>query len=394
MRLGFTPEEEEFRKEAADWLNTQMNGEFKDLKGLVTQTEKAERRKEWEQKLGQDRWSVIGWPEKWGGRGATLGQQVIFAEEYARSGAPGRVGHMGVELAGPTILTFGTEEQKARFLPGIASGEVLWCQGYSEPGAGSDLGNVRTKARLDEATNEWVVNGQKIWTSLAQVCDWIFVVTRSEEGSKGPKGLTFLLMPLDQPGIEVRPIRQISGDAEFNETFFTDARTGAENLVSTPGNGWQVAMGLLAFERGVSTLGQQMNFRNELDALITAAKENGAAKDPVIRQRLAQAEIGLRIMRYGALRMLSGGEHSRPEGAALTYKIQWANWHRKLGELAMDVLGQAGELAPGDDYAFPALTNLFLFSRADTIYGGTNQIQRNIIGERALGLPREPRGNL
>ena len=394
MRLGFSPDEEAFRAEAADWLHSQMHGQFSDLRGVTGLTAHADRRKEWEQKLGEDRWSVIGWPSQWGGRDATLAQQVIFAEEYARSGAPGRIAHMGVELAGPTILTFGTEEQKQRFLPGIASGKVLWCQGYSEPNAGSDLGNVRTKARVDEATGEWVVDGQKIWTSLAQICDWIFVVTRSEEGSKGPKGLTFLLMPLDQPGITIRPIEQINGDAEFNETFFDGARTAAENLVSTPGNGWQVAMGLLAFERGVSTLGQQMNFRNELDAIIAAAKANGAAKDPLIRQRIARAEIGLRLMRYGAMRMLSHTDHARPDGAALTYKIQWASWRRAMGELAMDVLGQAGEVTEGGDYHFPLLPNLFLSSRADTIYGGTNQIQRNIIAERALGLPREPRGSL
>ena len=394
MRLGFSPEEEAFRVEAADWLHSQMHGPFSDLRGVTGLTAHADRRKEWEQKLGEDRWSVIGWPSQWGGRDATLAQQVIFAEEYARSGAPGRIAHMGVELAGPTILTFGTEEQKQRFLPGIASGKVLWCQGYSEPNAGSDLANVRTKARLDPATNEWVVDGQKIWTSLAQICDWIFVVTRSEEGSKGPKGLTFLLMPLDQPGITIRPIEQINGDAEFNETFFDGARTAAENLVSTPGNGWQVAMGLLAFERGVSTLGQQMNFRNELDAIIAAAKANGAASDPLIRQRIAKAEIGLRLMRYGAMRMLSHTDHARPDGAALTYKIQWASWRRAMGELAMDVLGQAGEVTESEDYHFPLLPNLFLSSRADTIYGGTNQIQRNIIAERALGLPREPRGTL
>lgn len=310
MKLGFSPEDEAFRAEAADWLNAQMHGEFSDLKGLTGLTAAAERRKEWELKLGEDRWSVIGWPSQWGGRDATLAQQVIFAEEYARAGAPGRIAHMGVELAGPTILTFGTEQQKQRFLPGIASGKVLWCQGYSEPNAGSDLANVRTKARLDAATDEWVVDGQKIWTSLAQICDWIFVVARSEEGSKGPKGLTFLLMPLDQPGITIRPIRQINGEAEFNETFFDGARTASGNLVSTPGNGWQVAMGLLAFERGVSTLGQQMNFRNELDAIIAAARENGSAQDPLIRQRIARAEIGLRLMRYGALRMLS---HTKSE---------------------------------------------------------------------------------
>lgn len=392
MKLGFSAEDEAFRAEAADWLHSQMHGEFSDLRGVIGLTAHSERRKEWERKLGEDRWSVIGWPSQWGGRDATLAQQVIFAEEYARSGAPGRIAHMGVELAGPTILTFGTEEQKQRFLPGIASGEVLWCQGYSEPNAGSDLANVRTKARIDPATNEWVVDGQKIWTSLAQICDWIFVVTRSEEGSKGPKGITFLLMPLDQPGITIRPIEQINGDAEFNETFFDGARTAAENLVSTPGNGWQVAMGLLAFERGVSTLGQQMAFRNELDAIIAAAKANGSAKDPLVRQRIAKAEIGLRLMRYGAMRMLSNTDHARPDGAALTYKLQWASWRRALGELAMDVLGQAGEVTDSETYHFPLLPNLFLSSRADTIYGGTNQIQRNIVAERALGLPREPRG--
>ncbi|MBN8848108.1 MULTISPECIES: acyl-CoA dehydrogenase family protein [unclassified Sphingomonas] len=393
MRLGFSAEDEAFRTEAADWLADQMSGEFRDIRGVLGLTVMAERRKEWEQQLGRHRWSCIGWPSKWGGRDATLEQQVIFAEEYARSGAPGRVGHMGIELAGPTILAFGTEEQKARFLPGIASGEVLWCQGYSEPNAGSDLASVRTRARVDEATGEWVVDGQKIWTSLAQICDWIFVVTRSEEGSKGPKGLTFLLMPIDQPGITIRPIRQINGDAEFNETFFDGARTAAENLVSTPGNGWQVAMGLLAFERGVSTLGQQMGFRHELDAIIAAAKANGSASNPLIRQRIAKAEIGLRLMRYGALRVLSNTDHARPDGAALTYKLQWATWRRNLGELAMDVLGQAGEVTSGPDYDFPMLPSLFLSSRADTIYGGTNQIQRNIVAERALGLPREPRGN-
>ncbi|WP_298674480.1 acyl-CoA dehydrogenase family protein [uncultured Sphingomonas sp.] len=393
MKLGFSAEDEAFRAEVADWLAGQMSGEFRDIKGVLGLTVMAERRKEWEQQLGRHRWSCIGWPAKWGGRDATLEQQVIFAEEYARSGAPGRIGHMGIELAGPTILAFGTEEQKQRVLPGIASGEVLWCQGYSEPNAGSDLASVRTRARVDEATGEWVVDGQKIWTSLAQICDWIFVVTRSEEGSKGPKGLTFLLMPLDQPGITIRPIKQINGDAEFNETFFDGARTAAENLVSTPGNGWQVAMGLLAFERGVSTLGQQMGFRHELDAIIAAAKANGAARNPLIRQRIAKAEIGLRLMRYGALRMLSNTDHARPDGAALTYKLQWATWRRNLGELGMDVLGQSGEVTDGTDYDFPMLPSLFLSSRADTIYGGTNQIQRNIVAERALGLPREPRGN-
>ena len=391
MRLGFTAAEEHFRAECADWLNAQMAGEFADIKGITTLTEKAERRKEWEQHLGEHGWSCIGWPKEWGGRDATLAEQVIFAEEYARAGVPGRVNHIGIELAGPTLLALGTEEQKRRFLPGIAAGRTIFCQGFSEPGAGSDLASVRTKARLDG--NEWVVEGQKIWTSLAHISDWIFVVARSEEGSKGPKGLTFLMMEIDQPGIEIRPIRQINGDAEFNETFFDGARCPADSLIGAVGDGWRVAMTLLSFERGVSTLGQQMAFRNELDGIIAAAKANGTGNDPLIRQRIAKAEIGLQLMRYGALRMLSNTDHSKVDGAALTYKIQWATWRRNLGELAMDVLGQVGEVTGNPEYEWDMLPNLFLYSRADTIYGGTNQIQRNLIAERGLGMPREPRGD-
>ena len=396
MKLGFSREEELFRAECANWLNGQMAGEFKDIKGITTLTAKSERRKEWEQQLAAHKWSCIGWPAQWGGRDATLAQQVIFAEEYARAGVPGRVNHIGIELAGPTILTFGTEAQKQAFLPGIAAGKTIFCQGFSEPGAGSDLASVRTKARLEggEGSQEWVVNGQKIWTSLAHISDWIFVVSRSEEGSKGPKGLTFLMMPLDQPGIEVRGIKQINGDAEFNETFFTDARCASDSLIGAAGEGWKIAMGLLAFERGVSTLGQQMAFRNELDEIIAAARANGSASDSLIRQRIAKAEIGLRLMRYSALRMLSNSDHSKVDGAALTYKIQWASWRRSLGELAMDVLGQHGEVTDNADYEWGTLPNPFLYSRADTIYGGTNQIQRNLLAERGLGLPREPRGDV
>ncbi len=392
MKLGFSPEEEAFRAECADWLAGQMQGDFADIRGIANLVDAPERRRQWEQRLAECGWSCIGWPKQWGGRDASIACQVIFAEEYARAGAPNRLNHIGVELAGPTLLAFGTEEQKQVFLPGIAAGTSIWCQGFSEPGAGSDLAAVHTKARL--AGDKWIVDGQKIWTSLAQFSDWIFIIARSEKGSKGPKGLTFLLMPIDQPGIEIRPIRQINGEAEFNETFFTGAECPADHIIGTPGEGWRIAMGLLAFERGVSTLAQQMQFRNELDAVIAAAKANGASTDPLIRQRIAQAEIGLRLMRYGALRMLSNTDTSAIDAAALTYKIQWATWRRDLGELAMDVLGQAGEIAPGGEYNFPLLPNLFLYSRCDTIYGGTNQIQRNIIAERGLGLPREPRGDI
>jgi len=401
MKLGFTSEEERFRTQAAAWLDEKLSGEYSDVRGVSSHGAKPERRKQWEQELGRARWSCIGWPEAYGGRDATLAQQVIFAEEYARARSPLRLGHLGVELLGPTLLAFGTEQLKTRFLPPMARGEEIWCQGYSEPNAGSDLANVQTRARLVEGPKgaEWVIDGQKIWTSLAQFADWIFVVARTEEGSRGGKGLSYLLVPLEQPGVTVRPIRQMTGDSEFNETFFVDARTSADNIVGAPGEGWKVAMATLGFERGVSTLAQQMLYRNELNRLVARARENGAARDPLIRQRLAEAHIGIKVMRYSALRMLSNSASGRLSEAAYTYKLHWSVWHRKLGELAMDVLGPEGEIAAEPQYEMPGplhegsgLQTMFLFSRADTIYGGTSQIQRNIIAERALGLPKEPRG--
>jgi alkylation response protein AidB-like acyl-CoA dehydrogenase len=393
MKLGFTPKEERFRAEAAAWLEAQLTGPFRDLRGLTTQGGLPQRRRDWERALGAAHWSCIGWPEAYGGRDASLAEQVIFAEEYARAGAPGRLGYMGVELAGPTILAFGTDEQKHRFLPPIARGEELWCQGYSEPGAGSDLANVRTRAVLQRGAGggEWVVNGQKTWTSFAQFADWSFVLCRTEEGSRGHRGLSYLLIPMHQPGVTVRPIRQMTGGADFNDTFFADARTDAQNIVGGEGEGWRVAMGTLSFERGVSTLAQQMNFANELRAILAAAEANGLIHDPAIRQRLAHAHIGLKLMRYSALRMLSSAEAGKLSNEAYTYKIFWASWRKKLGVLALDVLGPRGEVAVGAAYEWEMLPRLFLASRADTIYGGTNQIQRNIIAERALGLPRESR---
>jgi alkylation response protein AidB-like acyl-CoA dehydrogenase len=393
MKLGFTAREERVRAEAAAWLEGQLSGPFRDLRGLMGQGGHAQRRREWERALGAAGWSCIGWPEAYGGRDASLAEQVIFAEEYARAGAPGRLGYMGVELLGPTILAFGNDAQKRRFLPPIARGEELWCQGYSEPNAGSDLASVRTRAVLEDgpAGREWRVNGQKTWTSFAQFADWSFVLCRSEEGSRAHRGLSYLLIPMHQPGVTVRPIRQMTGGADFNDTFFVDARTDAGNVVGAPGDGWKVAMGTLSFERGVSTLGQQMSFANELREIVAAAEANGLIHDPEIRQRLAHAHVGLRLMRYSALRMLSSAEAGKLSNEAYTYKIFWASWRKKLGVLALDVLGPRGEIASGAVYEWELLPRLFLSSRADTIYGGTNQIQRNIIAERALGLPRESR---
>lgn len=395
MKLTFSKADEAFRQEVISWLDANLVGEFEQLKfrgGPGDEHMFPEERKRWEQKLAEGGWIGLGWPTEAGGRGCSIEQQVIFHEEYARAGAPGRVGHIGEGLAGPTIAAFGTEEQKQKYLPGILKGTELWCQGYSEPSAGSDLANVKTKARFDEARGKWIINGQKVWTSLAHESDYVFVIARTDPESVAHKGLGFFLMKMDQPGIDVRPIEQITGTSEFNEVFFDDAECEASDIVGKPGDGWKVAMGLLGFERGVSTLGQQMAFQNELNDVIAAAKANGAAKDPVIRQRIAKAHEGLKIMRYNSMRTLS---HDASDGAlhkeALMYKLYWATWHRDLGELAMDVLGMECDVLEEAPYELTRLQSMYLFVRSDTIYGGTNQIQRNIIAERGLGMPKEPK---
>jgi len=396
MNLGFSAEDEQFRDEVASWLTQNLCGEFEIIRGRGGPGDEhmyVQERKAWERRLHEGGWTGIGWPEAYGGRGASIERQVIFNEEYARAGGPGRMGHIGETLTGPTLIAFGTEEQKQRFLPGILRGEELWCQGYSEPNAGSDLANVKTKARFDEASGQWRISGQKVWTSLAHESQYCFVIARTDPDSAGHKGLGFFLLAMDQPGIEVRPIEQLTGTSEFNEVFFDDAVCAANDIVGAPGDGWKVAMGLLGFERGVSTLGQQMLFQNEFDHVVRVARENGAASDPVIRQRIADAHVGLRIMRFNSLRMLSGeqGDGSLAR-AAMIYKLYWATWHRNLGKLAMDVLGPESEVLDAGPYELNRLQSLYLFTRSDTIYGGTNQIQRNIIAERALGMPREPRG--
>jgi alkylation response protein AidB-like acyl-CoA dehydrogenase len=346
-------------------------------------------RRAWEKKLASGGWTCVGWPREYGGRGATLMQQVIVFEEYARAGGPGRLGHIGEGLLGPTVIAFGSEEQKQRLLPPIVAGEAIWCQGYSEPNAGSDLANVQTRAHLDGS--EWVLHGQKVWTSWAQWADWCFVVCRTDPASQRHKGLSYLLVPMRQPGIEIRPIVQITGDSEFSEVFFDGARSAEANLVGAPGDGWKVALGTLAFERGASTLGQQLQFQNELQQILEVAKQNGAANDPAIRQRLSHAWMGLQIQRYNALRTLSQPERAELPREAMITKLFWATWHRDLGKLAMDVLGMDAEIAAGAPYELTRLQRIFLFTRSDTIYAGSNEIQRNLIAERALGLPREPR---
>ena len=404
MDFSFTPAELEFVDEVRTWLSEHMVGEFASLsgRGLTGHDDvDPELQIAWERELAKGGWLGIDFPASIGGRECSLVEQVLFHKTYVEMRAPGRIPNMGVTLLGPTVMAFGSPEQQQRFVPKILAGEELWCQGYSEPDAGSDLSNVKTKAVLDG--DKWVINGQKVWTSLAQFADWIFVVARTDPGSERHAGLSYLLVPMNQPGIEIRPIIQITGGAEFNETFFSDATTDAHLVVGGEGNGWKVAMGTLAFERGASTLGQQVSFRQELDDLMAAAKATGRLDDPVVRQELTQAYITLEILRYNQLRMLTAlSQDGVPGPEASIGKLYWASWHRTMGELWMLVRGTSGMIAgaPGQDgypghdgveYVLDREQRTFLYSRAHTIYGGSNQVQRNVIGERVLGLPKEPK---
>lgn len=394
MRLS--QQDEEFRRQLREWLAANLTGRFAGLReagGPGREHEAHAERIAWNQHLAAAGWTCLGWPAEHGGQGATLARQVIFHEEYARSGAPARVGHLGEELLGPTLIAFGTPAQRRRFLPEIAAVRELWCQGYSEPGAGSDLAAVATTAIPDGG--QWVITGQKVWTSLAHVADWCFVLARTEPGSRRGAGLSYLLVPMRQPGVTVRPIRQLTGTSEFNEVFFDGARTDLDLVVGEVGDGWRIALATLAIERGVATLGQQIGFERELRHLIELARRTGAAADPLVRDKLARSWLGLEVMRAHALRVLAAepAEQAGPAAGAQAsvLKLLWSRWHRELGELAMEVIGAPSMVARGAPYDLDDWQRLFLFSRADTIYGGSDEIQRNIIAERALGLPRQAR---
>ena len=374
---------EEFRAEVRDWLAANLTGEFAALRGLGgpgREHEAFDERLAWNQHLAKAGLTCLGWPVEHGGRGLSVAHRVAFYEEYAKADAPDKVNHFGEELLGPTLIAHGTPEQHQRFLPPIKAVTELWCQGYSEPGAGSDLANVATRAALDG--REWVITGHKIWTSLAHLSDWCFVLARTEAGSRRATGLSYLLVPMNQPGVTISPIKQLTGTAEFNEVFFDEARTAAANVVGTPGDGWRIAKATLAIERGAAMLGQQVGFRRELTDLAELARKTGAARDPLIRDRLARAWIGLHVIRVYALDTLDGTEEYR----ASVLKVLWSRWHRDLGELAIAVAGVAGLVAGSAE--FDRWQRLFLFSRADTIYGGSDEIQHDIIASRGLGLPR------
>jgi alkylation response protein AidB-like acyl-CoA dehydrogenase len=365
---------------------------------------------EWTSKLYGGGWICASWPKEYGGKGLTTMQAVVVAEEFANAGAPMRADFFGDTLVGPTILQWGTEEQKKEFLPKILSGTIAWCQGFSEPDAGSDLANLGTKAVLDG--DEWVINGQKIWTTQGFIADYVFVLCRTDPDAPKHKGISYLLCPMDQPGVEVRPIKQIDGSAEFAEVFFTDARCSKDNVVGGLNNGWAVAMTTLGFERGTSATTGYRRFETELNHIIAVAKANGAIDEPLIRQRIALAWSKVQIMRINGLRSLTAVVQNRKDFgvAALgaTNKIFWSEYHQQVMALAMDVLGPEAQLLLGDAgteesvpgygrrpvnpvYPANALQSSFFFSRSETIWGGTSQIQRNIVGERVLGLPKEPK---
>ena len=403
MELARTAAEEAFADEVRTWLEEHLSGANADLRGrggVGQEDVEPERLLEWERELATGGWLGLDYPTHLGGRDASLSEQVVFHQTYVEARAPGRIPNIGLTLLGPTLVAFGTPELQERFIPPIISGTEHWCQGYSEPNAGSDLAGVSTRACL--SGDRWLVTGQKTWTSLAQYAQWAFVLCRTDPAGERHAGLSYLLVPMDQQGVEVRPIVQVTGGSEFNEVFFDDAVTEEGMVVGGAGNGWAVAMGTLGFERGASTLGQQTGYRRELDHLLELARANGSIHDPTLRQDLMRSYSELEILRYNQLRMLTALVVDGVPGPEMSIgKLYWASWHRRLGELGMRVRGTSAMVGvdatpPMEDplgvgYRLDPLQRTFLYSRAHTIYGGSNQVQRNVIGERVLGLPREPR---
>ncbi len=360
---------------------------------------------EWRHTLYEAGYLAPGWPVEYGGAGLSPLEQVILSEEFTKAGVPGGGPNdvFGIQMLGNTLLLQGSDEQKAHYLPRILSGADTWCQGYSEPNAGSDLSNVGLRAELDG--DQWVLNGQKIWTSAGHLADHIFTLARTDPDAPKHKGISFLLVDMRQPGVEVRPIKMISGDSEFNEVFYTDATCPKENVVGGVNDGWRVAMTLLGFEHGEAAATMPIRFQAELDRLFLLAKERGVADDPVIRQKLAWAYSKVQIMRYNGMRVLTRfvqGHHPGPDGAIS--KLYWSEYHKILTELGVEILGAEAMTPSGrgpasafqtDDAGAPnssaSWVTTFLNARAGTIYAGSSQIQRNIIGEMVLGLPKEPR---
>ena len=382
-----TGEDVAFVEELRDWMSDHLVGEFRaaGAVGGPTDDSQWELRLAWERELAAARWLNVSWPAAYGGRGGTARQELLFHIEHAAAEAPYWVGVQGRDLFGPTLLEFGTVDQHERFLPRITACEEIWGQGFSEPDAGSDLASLKTRAALDG--DEWVIDGQKVWTTFGHRADWLYVLCRTDPDAPKHRGISMLLVPRHQHGVEVRTIRNLAGGEEFCEVFFSGARTEAGNVVGAVDGGWKVVMGTLGNERaGVTVLPFQAMFRREMAHLLDLAVERGVHRHPVVRQRLAAAWSGLRIMELNNDRLLGSvlrGDHPGPESSI--GKLYWANWHRGFGELMVGVLGLDAVAGPPSP-----MVRSFLNARAETIYGGANEIQRNIVGERVLGLPKEP----
>ena len=410
MDLNYPPEAEAFRVEIRAWLEDNLPTGWFDPGFVLEGEDKVSFQQDWTKKLFAGGWICATWPKEYGGKGLSTMEAVVLNEEFAKAGAPMRADFFGDTLVGPTILQWGTEEQKQFFLPKILSGQIAWCQGFSEPDAGSDLAGLKTKAVLDG--DEWVLNGQKIWTTQGFIADYIFVLCRTDPDASKHAGISYLLCPMKQPGIEVRPIEQVDGSAEFAEVFFTDARCPKDNVLGGVNNGWNVAMSTLGFERGTSATTGYRRFEKELELIIDRARQNGKIDDPVIRQRLAWAHSQVQIMKINGFRSLTAVVQGKKDmsiiALGLTNKMFWSEYHQKVMELAMDVLGLDGQILTGNPdieetipgygarkanprYPASTLQSAFFFSRSETIWGGTAQIQRNIVGERFLGLPKEPK---
>ncbi len=410
MDLTYPPDAEGFRAEIRTWLAENLPEGWSDGRRPQTHDERERFAEEWARKLYDGGWICATWPTEYGGKGLSTMQGVVLNEEFHQAGVSLRADFFGDTLVGPTILQWGTEEQKRFFLPKILKGEISWCQGFSEPDAGSDLAGLKARAVLDG--DEWVINGQKIWTTQGFIADYIFVLCRTDPDAPKHKGISYLLCPMSQDGVEVRRIEQIDGGAEFCEVFFTDARCPVDWVVGGVNNGWAVAMTTLGFERGTSATTGHRRFEKELEEIVERARENGSIAHPTVRQRLAQAWSKVQIMRINGYRSLTAVVQERrdPGVAALgaTNKMFWSEYHREVMELYVDIMGPEGmllhgsadadEMIPGygvrqaaRDYPVDVLESSFFFSRSETIWGGTAEIQRNIVGERVLGLPKEPK---
>jgi len=389
MDLNLTPNEQKFRDAFREWLGANLPAPWQGNTNSEDRSDYIRYLREWQQKLYLGGWAGISWPQQFGGRGASLMEQAIFQEELARANAPQLIGTIGLSLVGPTIIAMGTDEQKARYLAPILSGEEIWCQGFSEPNAGSDLASLSTKAVRDG--NDFVVNGQKIWTSFAQLADWCLQLVRTDTEAPKHKGITCLLVDMRSEGISVRPLRQMSGDSGFNEVFFSNVRIPVSQVLGTVNQGWTTAITALMNERANLGTAAQVVFKRNLEALIDRARtiqRNGssATKDPIVRQKLAQAHLELEILRLNTNRALTSLTKTGipgPEGSI--QKLYWSEWNQRLQQTAQEILGPFGQLL---DFDKGTWQYGYLRSRGNTIEAGTSEIQRNIIAERVLGFPK------